>query len=111
MNGACVPVTDCSIPRCNHGYCVVSDGLWRCICDEGWTGPDCNEPAAVGDMEYQVSITEAALAAILLCLLVLLCKSKYSLSFEVDHHSRILRMTRMQFEYYGAFFRTNASNQ
>ena len=75
--GICVPITDCSIPRCNFGYCVVtSDGMWRCVCDEGYTGVDCNEPAAVGQ-PYVVSITEGAIAAIVICLLVLLCELFY----------------------------------
>ena len=50
QNGVCVPITDCSIPRCVWGDCVlVSDPdnpgelIWSCNCYSGWTGVHCNE--------------------------------------------------------------------
>ena len=52
----CVPVMDCSIPRChNGGYCVTipvgDDGImtWRCVRPEEWHGRHCNETGPITD--------------------------------------------------------------
>lgn len=41
--GVCDVVTDCSaIPDCwVHGTCVNSSGVAACVCDAGWSGPEC----------------------------------------------------------------------
>ena len=74
----CVAITDCSIPRCENGFCIIVDGVWRCDCDPGWNGETCDSqgpphppvPAAAASF-----ITEGIIT-IVICLAVLL--SEYS---------------------------------
>ncbi len=65
MSGRCVEITDCSIPRCVNGDCVVvpdENGNWRCNCFTGWVGIRCDIPIdslttgeAVATTEFVVS--------------------------------------------------------
>ncbi|KAK2150770.1 hypothetical protein LSH36_390g02109 [Paralvinella palmiformis] len=89
QNGVCVPITDCSIPRCVWGDCVlVSDPdnpgelIWSCNCYSGWTGVHCNET----DPVYLSALTtvstgwmssvSAALLLLLILLLIVACCTK-----------------------------------
>ena len=69
----CVPIVDCSIDQCGeHGTCYMYDGRFRCRCDEGWSGERCDiraEPVVGGAV-----LTTWAIIAIVICILVLLCK-------------------------------------
>ena len=72
----CVTITDCSIPRCENGFCIVVDGLWRCDCDPGWSGEACDSEGPGGPLAATASFATAGIIAIVVCLAVLL--SEYS---------------------------------
>ena len=83
-NGVCVPITDCSIPRCVWGDCVLvpdpdnpGELIWRCNCYEGWTGVHCNEtdPVFVSTM---ATVSTGWISSVTAALLLLL--SKYYLA-------------------------------
>jgi hypothetical protein len=67
----CVLITDCSLPRCDNGFCIVVDGNWQCDCYDGWQGEQCDAVmpvyGAVG-----ASLANSAIAAIVVCIIVLL---------------------------------------
>ena len=69
----CVPIIDCSIEQCSgNGICYMYNGKFRCKCDDGWTGERCDikaDPIVGGAV-----LTTGAVIAIVVCLLILLCK-------------------------------------
>ena len=70
----CVAITDCSIPRCMNGDCVVVGGMWRCNCWPGYTGTICDAVGTqVGDARV-ATLSEASFGVIGGALALLLCK-------------------------------------
>jgi hypothetical protein len=45
---ACVPVDPCDPDPCFQGFCSSEPDGFSCACEEGWTGPYCEEPEEGG---------------------------------------------------------------
>ena len=68
----CIPITDCSIPICVNGWCVVTeDGDRLCYCKPGWEGEICN---STGPIAYAVeaTISEGAVVSIVVVIIAVL---------------------------------------
>ena len=103
IDGVCFPVTDCSISRCDHGYCVVSNDMWRCVCDEGWFGRTCSEGATVLPPGSSVGISSGAIAAIIVSVLAVICEYEfYSTSIVFQYigngRSEVLYQGKVKFQ-------------
>ncbi len=67
----CTAVTDCSSSPCVNGDCIdMPNGNHECQCYNGWSGPTCN----VLQQVTSVGISTGVIIAIVVSLLVLLCK-------------------------------------
>lgn len=76
MNGpdaTCLPITDCSINPCVFGDCVTVAGIARCNCQPNYYGRYCDK-IDVTTAEPATGFAMGGIIAIVICLLVLLCK-------------------------------------
>jgi len=82
----CIPITDCSIPVCVNGHCVIlDDGTRVCYCYDGWSGQYCNNTgpealSAVATLSTgaTVSIVVAIIAVLREYRMPVTCTSIYS---------------------------------
>ena len=74
----CVLITDCSIPRCVNGFCIVVDDQWVCDCYDSYEGLVCDQEPQVAGV-VAATLGTGGIAAIVICLIALL--SKYLLGY------------------------------
>ena len=69
----CVNIDECQARPCVHGICNDKQDGFTCDCDPGWTGTLC----AAKEQAYVAYMSTGAILAIVICVMVVLCKSSY----------------------------------
>ena len=71
VEAVCVNINECNeIDPCYHGECKDTQMSYKCICHRGWTGRHCD----LRQEAYVALMSTGAILAIIVCVLVLLCK-------------------------------------